>query len=80
MSGSSVVLAGGATHNNAIGRPRHKQMVALLDSLVFRSVLQSYFTLYFKNVKKDIDYQIYKCHLLDFCKPVFLNDLRKKAR
>ena len=74
MSGGSVVLAGGATHNNSIGRPRHKQMV------VFRSVLQSYFTLYFKNVKKNIDYQIYKCHLLDFCKPVFLNDLRKKAR
>ena len=52
MSGGSVVLAGGATHNNAIGRLRYKQMVALLDGLVFRSVLQLYFTLYFKNVNR----------------------------
>ena len=52
MSGGSVVLAGGATHNNAIGPPRHKQMVALLDGFVFRNVLQSYFILYFKKLKK----------------------------
>ena len=64
------MLAGDTTHNNAIGRPRRKQMVAILDSLVFISVLQSYFTLYFKDVKEIIDYKIYKCHLLDFCKPV----------